>query len=105
MRNYETVIIWSTSMPDTEVEQEQDRVVEIIGKTGSSYKSSDKWTRRLLAYPIKKQTEGIYHFLKWTGGNDTVAAIDKHLKIHDSCLRYITLRDEKESSEESGGDE
>lgn len=92
MRDYETVIIWSASIPESELEKEHDRVVEIIKGDGSTYKGSDKWSRRILAYPIKKQTEGIYHFLKWTGDSSTTEAIDKHLRIHESCLRYITLK-------------
>ena len=92
LRDYETVIIWSASIPEGEIEKEHDRVVKIIKDDGGAYNGSDKWSRRILAYPIKKQTEGIYHFLKWTGSSDTTGAISKHLKIHDSCLRFLTLR-------------
>ena len=96
LRDYETVIIWSASIPEGEIEKEHDRVVKIIKDNEGTYIGSDKWSRRILAYPIKKQTEGIYHFLKWTGGSDITAAIDKHLKIHDSCLRFLTLRTDLE---------
>ncbi len=96
MRDYETVIIWSASIPEGDIEKGHDRVVEIIKGDGGTYKGSDKWSRRILAYPIKKQTEGIYHFLKWNGSIDVTAAIEKHLKINENCLRYLTLRSEGE---------
>ena len=96
MRDYETVIIWSASIPEGDIEKGHDRVVEIIKGDGGTYKGSDKWSRRILAYPIKKQTEGIYHFLKWNGSIDVTAAIDKHLKINEDCLRFLTLRSEGE---------
>lgn len=92
MRDYETVIIWSASIPEGEIDKEHDRVVEIIKSNGGTYKGSDKWSRRILAYPIKKQTEGIYHFIKWNGSSNTTSAIDKHLRIHDNSLRFITLK-------------
>jgi len=92
LRDYETVIIWSASIPEGDIEKEHDRVVEIVKKDGGTYNGSDKWSRRILAYPIKKQTEGIYHFIKWNGGTEIIAAIDKFLRIHESCLRFITLR-------------
>lgn len=98
LRDYETVIIWSASIPEGEIEKEHDRVVKIIKDDGGTYIGSDKWSRRILAYPIKKQTEGIYHFLKWTGSSDTTAAIEKNLKINESCLRYLTLRTDLEES-------
>jgi len=96
LRDYETVIIWSASIPEGDIEKGHDRVVEIIKGDGGTYKGSDKWSRRILAYPIKKQTEGIYHFLKWNGGIDVTSAIDKHLKINEDCLRFLTLRSDGE---------
>ena len=98
MRDYETVIIWSASIPEGDIEKGHDRVVEIITADGGTYKGSDKWSRRILAYPIKKQTEGIYHFLKWNGSMDVTAAIDKHLKINEDCLRFLTLRSDGEGA-------
>jgi len=94
LRDYETVIIWSASIPENEIDHEHERVVEIIKGEGGAYGSSDKWSRRMLAYPIKKQTEGIYHFIRWNGENSVIEAIDKYLRINDNCLRYLTLKDE-----------
>ena len=92
MRDYETVVIWNASIPEVELEKEHDRVVEIIKGNKGEYKGSDKWGRRMLAYPIKKQTEGIYHFIKWNGETDIIGSIDKLLRIHEGCIRYATLR-------------
>lgn len=94
MRDYETVIIWSASIPEGEIDKEHDRVVDLIKKEGGTYVSTDKWTRRILAYPIKKQTEGIYHFLRWNGESDVIDSIDKYLRIHEECLRFLTLKSE-----------
>ncbi len=94
MREYETVIIWTTNVPESETNGEHDRVVEIIEKEGGTYGNTERWTRRILAYPIRKQTEGIYHFLRWSGENNVIDAIDKYLKINENCLRFVTLRNE-----------
>ncbi len=98
LRDYETVIIWSASIPEGDIEKKHDSVVEIIKGDEGTYKGSDKWSRRILAYPIKKQTEGIYHFIKWNGSSDTIDIIDKHLKINEDCLRFLTLRSDGEES-------
>lgn len=104
MRDYETVIIWSASIPETDIDREHDRVVEIIKGEGGAYSGSDKWSRRILAYPIKKQTEGIYHFLNWNGESSVIEAIEKQLRINENCLRFLTLRAE-EGTGESAVDE
>jgi len=98
LRDYETVIIWSASIPEGDIEKEHDRVVEIIQGGEGTHNGSDKWSRRILAYPIKKQTEGIYHFLRWNGSTDIIGAIDKYLRIHEGCLRFLTLRNEGEGT-------
>lgn len=95
MRDYETVIIWSASIPETDIDREHDRVVEIIKGEGGAYSGTDRWSRRILAYPIKKQTEGIYHFLNWNGESSVIEAIEKHLRINDNCLRFLNLRAEE----------
>jgi small subunit ribosomal protein S6 len=95
LRDYETVIIWNASIPEGEIDKEHDKIVKIIQEVGGTYSGSDKWSRRLLAYPIKKQTEGIYHFLKWNGESEIIDAIDKNLRINENCLRYITLRSDE----------
>lgn len=92
LRDYETVVIWSASISEADLEKEHDRVVEIIKGNKGEYKGSDKWGRRMFAYPIKKQTEGIYHFIKWYGETDIIGLIDKLLRIHEGCIRYATLR-------------
>jgi len=96
LRDYETVIIWSASIPEGDIEKEHNSVVEIIQGGKGTHNGSDKWSRRILAYPIKKQTEGIYHFVRWNGSTDIIGAIDKHLRIHDGCLRFLTLRNDGE---------
>lgn len=97
MRDYETVVIWNASIPEVDLEKEHDHIVEIIKGNKGEYKGSDKWGRRMLAYPIKKQTEGIYHFIKWNGETDVIGSIDKHLRIHEGCIRYATLRSDDEA--------
>lgn len=92
MRAYETATIWSTSLSDSELEKELARVQKIIVAEDGTFRNTDSWGRRQLAYPIRKQTEGFYVFLIWDGDDRVTAGIDKHLRINEACLRYLTLR-------------
>jgi small subunit ribosomal protein S6 len=92
LRAYETATIWSTSLSESELEKELSKIQEIIRAEDGSPGSTDTWGRRQLAYPIRKQTEGVYVFLRWEGDEKVTAGIDKHLRINDVCLRYLTLR-------------
>ena len=92
MRKYETAIVWSTSLSEKELEKELSLVQETISAEKGTYLKTDSWGRRQLAYPIKKQTEGVYFFLRWDGEERVTAGIDKLLRINENCLRYLTLR-------------
>jgi len=103
LRTYETAIIWNASIPETDLEGELNAVLEIIKAGDGTHEGTEKWGRRLLAYPIRKQTEGVYHFIRWIGDAEIIGRIDKRLRIHEGCLRYITLRSEGEGVVPEGG--
>jgi len=92
LRSYETAIIWSASIPEGDLETELNSVLDIISGADGTLAGTEKWGRRMLAYPISKQTEGIYHFIKWTGDPGIIPAINKYLRIREGCLRHLTLR-------------
>ncbi len=92
MRNYETALIFNASLSEGDLEGEVSKVVEIITKAGGTYSATQRWGRRMLTFPIKKQTEGVYFFVRWYGGEEVSAAIDWNLKINENCLRFLTIR-------------
>lgn len=102
MRSYETAIIWSASVPEADLETELTSVLEVIGGAEGTLEGTDKWGRRMLAYPISKQTEGVYHFIRWTGDPAVIPAIDKHLRIRECCLRHLTLRSDGHPADPAG---
>ncbi len=105
MRSYETVVIWAPSLSESEQETENGKVAEIIKGSGSEYKGIDVWGRRQLAYPIKKQTEGIYSFFRWDGESKTIEALDKMLRINENSLRHLTLKTGEEGPSATFGEE
>jgi len=92
LRSYETAVIFNSSLSEADLEQELARVVELIGKGGGTHTGTQRWGRRMLAYPLKKQTEGVYFFVRWTGTPEVSASLDWNLGINDNCLRHLTLR-------------
>ena len=102
MRKYETAIIWNASIPEGDLEGELNAVIETIKGAEATHDGTEKWGRRLLAYPIRKQTEGVYHFIRWSGDPGVIGHIDKLLRIHEGCLRYLTVRSDGEGTVPDG---
>lgn len=65
----------------------------IEGAGGAIDKISVTEVRRL-AYPIKRQIEGVYTFVNTRFAQSHMSEIDRFFKLEESVLRHIILRDE-----------
>jgi len=81
--------------PD-QAEARQDEIVararEQVEKSGGTWQSHDAWGRRRLAYPIAKQSEGVYHLLVFDADGPTLDEVSRVLKIDDAVLRHMATR-------------
>nr|YP_009402816.1 30S ribosomal protein S6 [Compsopogon caeruleus]ARX96165.1 30S ribosomal protein S6 [Compsopogon caeruleus] len=48
--------------------------------------------RRHLAYPIKKNNDGIFLQLIFEGNGYIINTIEKDMRINDKIIRYITIK-------------
>jgi len=103
LTTYETVLIWNASLSEAELQKETGKVQEIVSSGEGDLLGLDDWGRRQLAYPIFKESEGVYHLVHWKGEPSVKEAIDKMLRINDNCLRHLTLRQDRNTRMGSSG--
>lgn len=92
MRSYETALILVPQLSEDELDSELANLEKTISSNEGTLKSTRKWGKRQLAYPIRKINEGIYVFLRWDGAEAVSTAIDKHLSLNDNYLRHLSIR-------------
>ena len=98
---YEAVIVFESSLSDSDVAAQLDRVEAIIGShsdesTGVGKVSKrDVWGRRQLAYKINKKDYGIYTYLVFSGTSGLVADLRRQLRINDSVIRFLVVKKDK----------
>lgn len=72
--------------------EKSKEVREVIAQAGASYKETQDWGERALAYRIGKHTQAFYH----TGTIKTIPAniteIKKKLNYSGAAMRYIILK-------------
>lgn len=91
MRKYETILIANADLRDDEQATLISRYGGIItGRKGILIKG-DCWGKRKLAYPIKKQTRGIYILFEYAGNGAAVDELERNLKIDDKILKFMTI--------------
>lgn len=99
MRKYETIVIFSAKMNDSEVENESQKFQDFLKKNGATDVAHDTWGKRELAYQLENgSTHGIYMVYYYeaptisSGDADAniVESINKSLRINENVLKFQT---------------
>ncbi|HWI41521.1 MAG TPA: 30S ribosomal protein S6 [Verrucomicrobiae bacterium] len=96
MRMYETIYIVQPDLADEDQKALSAKVQEIITGMNGEVRKLEDWGVRKLAYIVKKSSRGRYMYLRFDGGADLVAELERRLRIDDRILRYQTVKLEKE---------
>jgi len=107
MRDYELTLIIDPQLADKDQKGLAENLKKWLeaGKAGSPRGEAGKvvkeeiWGRKRLAYPIKKQDEGIYFFYGLRSDGQSLVEVEKKLKLEEKILRYLLVRKDPPSSD------
>ncbi|HOV21284.1 MAG TPA: 30S ribosomal protein S6 [Candidatus Ratteibacteria bacterium] len=88
---YEVCFVLRSDLPDDEVEKEIEYIEKVLVNGGAKIFKKENLGRKILAYPIKKRTEGIYFVFYFTAPGTIKETIDS-LKLRENILRYLLIR-------------
>lgn len=92
-RQYETTYILHPELDDAERTKVKDRVKAIIeDQFGGEILKVDEWGRRPLAYKIRKEDFGYYVLTRYQSSADTIAELERILRITDPVIKFLTVR-------------
>lgn len=99
-KEYETIYILRPDVDADSAEKVQARVGEVMDKGQGKLVKVEAWGRRKLAYPVAKQRRGVYVYVKYLGGGNLVAELERNLKLQDAVLKFQTvmLRDQVDAA-------
>lgn len=69
-----------------------EKVVELIKQAGGQIKRETTWEERDLAYPIKKQTRGVYTFYELDLPGQSINQMESAFNIIDGVLRHLITK-------------
>ncbi len=107
MRLYELTLIIDSSLDESTIQTEIEKVETRIKDSGGKIHRLDRWGLKRLAYVIKKHTQGYYVFFLFEADPGLTTEIEKNLKLSENVLRYLTILSPSEvpaekKSEETG---
>jgi len=90
-REYECCALFKPDGEPEELDAQVQAVRDLIANRGGEILRVDRWNKRLLAYPIKRYTDGYYVIYRFVGTPALMPDLNYHLRYSDSCLRYMVL--------------
>jgi small subunit ribosomal protein S6 len=94
MRSYELAFIIHPQADEAGIAAVEARVSQLVAAAGGEVTSVNRWGRRRLAYPIRKQREGIYVLMQLQLQPQGMAGLERGLKLTEEVIRYLLVKPE-----------
>ena len=92
MRRYEMISIFRPGLGEDEVNAIVENTRKIIEGDQGTVISFARWGMKKLAYPIKKEKQGLYYFYEYAASAAAVNEIGRKFRIDDNVLKYLTVK-------------
>lgn len=101
MALYEHVFIARQDVSQAEAEELANEFAGIVKEKGGKVLKTESWGLRSLAYKIDKNRKGHYTLLGLQAPAEAIQELERRERIHDSVLRFMTVRVDEISDEPS----
>jgi small subunit ribosomal protein S6 len=85
-------------LDDQAVQQEIEKVGQLIQTNGGQIKKVTPWGKRRLAYTVKENREGHYVVAEFDLDQAKVQEVERVLKISDTVFRHLLVRQDEGKS-------
>jgi len=91
-RDYEIGYILNPEVNEEQTRAILERIEQIVANYDGQVLKVNQWGRRKLAYPIEHHRDGFYVFIDSILTPETVAELDRTLKVSEDVLRHLIKR-------------
>jgi len=92
MRRYEMISIFRPGLGEEAVTAIVENTRKIIENDQGTVINFARWGMKKLAYPIKKEKQGLYYFYEYAASAAAVSEIERKFRIDDGVLKYLTIK-------------
>ena len=101
MRRYETIFIADPDIQESVRTTLFDKFKNLIAQEKGILIGFDEWGNRKLAYEIMKKSRGHYVCMTYGGDGDLIKELERHFRLDDKILKFMTILLEKDVSPET----
>ncbi|MBH66895.1 MAG: 30S ribosomal protein S6 [Rhodospirillaceae bacterium] len=92
MACYECVYIARQELTVAQAEQLSGDLKNIVSSNNGEVKNQEYWGLRNLAYKIRKNRKGHYAMFHIDAPSDTIAELERNMRLNEDILRYLTIK-------------
>ncbi|MBF1999217.1 MAG: 30S ribosomal protein S6 [Synechococcales cyanobacterium C42_A2020_086] len=92
MPSYETMYILRSDLGDEQTDQAIEKYQAILRDQGVQDLETQHRGKRRLAYEIDKHREGVYVQMNYTSSGNTVAVLERAMRLSDEVIRFLTVK-------------
>jgi small subunit ribosomal protein S6 len=100
-REYETIFIVHPESSSDIIDQIAGKVTDVIGRLDGKLLRAENWGKRRLAYSVKKQSQGLYMYLRYLGYSDLVHEIERNFRMLEPVIKYLTVKIDEDVNPEA----
>jgi small subunit ribosomal protein S6 len=91
-RRYETVFLLPPDLEEGKRKEILDRLDGVVDKGGGIRVKREDWGVRRLAYTVNRHPKGHYYLLDYVGSAQIVAELERHMRMFENVLRFLTVK-------------
>jgi len=96
-RRYESMIVFRADLQEAGTKEQIERVRKLLEGQGAEIGGMHEWGLRELAYEIEKERRGFYLLVEYQSTSAAVSELERNLKLSDAVLRFVSVRQEKDT--------
>jgi small subunit ribosomal protein S6 len=94
MTTYETMYILRPDLNDDATDQAINKYQSLLKEQGAESIDTQHRGKRRLAYEIGKFREGIYVQMNYSASGNSIAVMERAMRLSDEVIRYLTIKPE-----------
>jgi len=95
MNNYELMVIFTPVLSDDEFKSQQKKIAKLVTDAGGAVVAENAWGLKSLAYPIQKETTGLYWVLEYSAAAEFNEKLKIQLLRDETVLRHLCTKLDK----------
>lgn len=85
-------MIINPTLEEHQIESIVKNIEETITKLGGAVKTTERWGRKRLTYPIQKRNNGYYAHFEFETDSNIIPDLERNFEYDDNIMRYLTIR-------------